>query len=117
MPTTVTIADDLARQLKPYETDLPEILALGIRELQARGDAGYSGLGSVLEQLAALPSPNEVLALRPTPALQKQIDVLLEKNRTASLSSTDQREWDRFQYVEHLVRLAKSRASLKLKSA
>jgi hypothetical protein len=83
MPTTVEITDDLARRLKPYEAELREILEFGIRERQARGEAGYSGLSNVLEKLASLPAPEEVLALRPTASLQERIDALLEKNRTA----------------------------------
>jgi hypothetical protein len=115
MPITVTIADDLANRLKPYEQQLPEILELGIREWQARGESRYGGISSVLEKLAALPAPEEILALRPAPPLQERLDELLEKNRTAGLSPKDQREWDQYQYVEHLVRLAKASAARKLK--
>lgn len=64
MPVTVTIADDLAKQLEPYEAQFPEIVALGLRELRARSEGGYRG---VLERLAGLPTPEEVLALRPAP--------------------------------------------------
>jgi hypothetical protein len=115
MPMTLEIADDLASQLKPYEAELRQILELGIRERQARGEAGYSGLSIVLEKLASLPAPEEVLALRPAPPLQERIDALLEKNRTDGFSLADQREWDQYQYVEHLVRLAKASAMRKLK--
>ena len=115
MSLTVTIKDDLADQLRPYEAQLPEILQLGIREWQARKEPGYNGMSSVLEKLAALPTPDEVLALRPALPLQERIDALLEKNRTTGLSAEDQREWDQYQYVEHLVRLAKISAARKLK--
>ena len=50
MPTTVSIGDDLAKQLKPYEAQFPEILALGIREFRARHEASYHGVNSVLEE-------------------------------------------------------------------
>jgi hypothetical protein len=70
---------------------------------------------NVLETLASLLGPEEILALRPSPALQEQIEELLEKNRSGGLSADDQRAWERYQYVEHLVRLAKARAALKLK--
>jgi hypothetical protein len=116
MPLTVTIPNDLADQLRPYESQLSEILELGIREWQARGETGYPGLNSVLEKLAALPAPEEILALRPVPALQERLESLLEKNRTTGLSPEDQREWDHYQYVEHLVRLAKANAARKLKA-
>jgi hypothetical protein len=117
MPTTVTIADELAKQLKPYEAQISQILQLGIREWQARREAGYNGMSAVLEKLASLPSPEEVLALRPAPPLQERIDLLLEKNRTTGLSVDDQREWDGYEYVEHLIRLAKANAARKLKES
>ena len=64
-------------------------------------------LNRVLEKLAALSSSEEILALRPTPALQERIDALLEKNRTLGLSPDDHREWDQIEHVEHLVHFAK----------
>ena len=116
MPITVTLADELGNQIKPYEDQLSEILELGIREWQARGETGYNGMSSVLEKLASLPAPDEILALRPAPSLQERLDALLEKNRTSGLSPADQREWNQYQYVEHLVRLAKINAASKLKA-
>ena len=38
MPLTVTIEDELANQLKPYESQLAEIVGLGIKELRARAE-------------------------------------------------------------------------------
>ena len=117
MPITVTISDDLADQYKYYEAFLPEILQLGIREYQALRESGYNSMRSVLEKLAALPAPEEILALCPTPPLQERINKLLEKNRTTGLTPEDQRDWDQYRYVEHLVRLAKVNAARKLKVA
>jgi hypothetical protein len=88
-----------------------------MRAWDARRQAEFSGLADVLETLASLPSPEEVLALRPSALLQAEIDELLEKNRSGTLSPEDQRAWEQYQYVEHLVRLAKARAAGKLKSA
>ena len=70
----------------------------------------------LLELLAKLPSPEEVLALRASPALQHRVSALLEKNRTVGLSPAEEDEWQRYQYVEHLVQLAKAKAALKLKA-
>ncbi len=56
MPMTVTIADELAKQLEPYEGELTKILELGIREWQVRGESGYYGMSGVLEKLAGLPA-------------------------------------------------------------
>jgi hypothetical protein len=115
MEITVRIPEDLATQLRPLEAQLPQILELGLREWKARHGAGFNGLTGVLETLAALPAPEEVLALRPSPALQARISELLEKNRTTGLLPEERQEWERYQYVEHLVRLAKARATLLLK--
>jgi hypothetical protein len=104
----------MAQQIRPLESHLPQILELGIREWTARQEASFAGLAGVLETLASLPPPEAVLALRPSAAQQERIEELLEKNCSGTLSSEEQREWAQYQYVEHLVRLAKARAALKL---
>jgi hypothetical protein len=113
MELTLTIPDELAARLQPVGDHLPQILELGLRELQATAGA-FAGLGDVLEALARLPSPEEVLALRPAPALQERVEALLAKNRDGGLSEAERLEWQQYEYVEHLVRLAKARATLKL---
>jgi len=109
MDLTLTIPDELATRLRGVEDRLPEILELGLREWLS-APPGYAGLNDVLEILARLPSPKEVLALRPTTILQNRVEELLEKNRNCGLSVDEQREWDRYEYIEQFVRLAKSRA-------
>jgi hypothetical protein len=88
---TLTVPEDLARLQQPLEKDLPQILELGIRAWNARGGADFSGLTDVLEKLASLPTPEEVLALRPSAALQQWIDDLLEKKQSGRLSLEEQR--------------------------
>jgi len=113
MELTLSIPDELATRLRPVKDRLPQILELGLRELHS-SPPSYEGLSDVLEALARLPSPEEVLALRPSPTLQDRIEALLEKNRSSGLSAEERREWEQYQYVEHLVRMAKGRAALKL---
>jgi hypothetical protein len=109
MDVTLTIPDELASRLRAVEDRLPEILEIGLREWLST-PAHYRGLNDVLETLARLPSPAEVLALRPTIALQERIEELLEKNRAGVLSDHEREEWTRYEYLEHLVRLARARA-------
>jgi len=109
MDLTLTIPDELATRLRTVEDRLPEILELGLREWLST-PPGYAGLNDLLETLARLPSPEEVLALRPTTVLQDRIEELLDKNRAGGLSQEEQREWEHFEYIEHLIRLAKARA-------
>jgi hypothetical protein len=114
---TLTLPDELAGRLRPLEKDLPRILELGIREWSARREPGFTGLADILERLAALPTPEEVLALRPGAVLQERIEELLEKNTSGSLSPEERQEWEQYRYVEHLVRLAKARAASRLQGA
>ncbi len=51
---------------------------------------------------------------RPTESLQIRIDTLLEKNRTEGLTTDEHEEWEQYQYLEHLVRMAKAKAYQKL---
>jgi hypothetical protein len=111
---TLDLPDDLAERLRPLTDRLPRILELGLRELYASSPSEFSGASDILEFLASLPTPEEILAFRPSPTLQARVSDLLERNRTVGLSLTEEDEWQHYQYIEHLVRLAKARAALKL---
>lgn len=114
MQITVNIPDELAMRLDPLKDELPQILMLGLREIEANPSNGFSGLTQILEFMASLPSPQEILALRLSEPLQREIDRLLEKNRTEGLTSIEQRLWQQYEFVEHLVRISKAKALLKL---
>ena len=110
----LNLPDELARRLQGQEDRLPEILELGLRDHSADSQAGFAGATSVFEVLASLPSPQEVMALRPSAQLSARVAELLEKNRDEGLSPSEQREWERYEYLEHLVRMAKAKASRRL---
>ncbi|WP_293367077.1 hypothetical protein [Microcoleus sp. CAWBG50] len=114
---TLQIPDELALRLDTLKDDLPQILMLGLREVEANPSNGFSGLTQILEFIASLPSPQEILALRLSDAVQTEIDTLLEKNRTEGLTPIEQRLWQQYEFVEHLVRIAKAQALLKLSEA
>ena len=80
--------------------DIPDDLAV---RLQSRRDQ--------LPQIA-----EEIIDLRPSDELQKRIDALLEKNRAGGLQPAEEREWAHYEYLEHIVRLAKANAALKQKT-
>ncbi|MEQ8463958.1 hypothetical protein [Coleofasciculus sp. E1-EBD-02] len=115
MQVTFDLPDDLAQRVNALENCLPQILELGLREFEAITHFGFSGIAEVLEFLATLPTPEEIIALRPSPALQTQIQTLLEKNRTVGLTPDEEKIWQSYEYLEHLVRMAKAKALLKLK--
>jgi hypothetical protein len=112
MQITLDIPDDIATTV---QDNLPQILALGLREMNANPSNGFSGLTEILHFLAKLPSPQEVLNLRLAPDAQQEIDNLLEKNRTQGFDESDRLLWQHYEFIEHLVRLAKTQALIKLK--
>jgi hypothetical protein len=114
MVLTLQVPDELADRLRSHEEDLPQILEMGLRELSAGDETGFKGIGEILETLAGLPTPEEVLALKASPTLQRRVNALLEKNREQGLTAEEEREWARYEYMEHLVRMAKAQAKAKL---
>ena len=111
---TLSLPDDLASQVRAHQEEIPKILELGLRELNAAAQSGFDGAADVLELLAALPSPEEILKLRPSARLSARVSELIEKSRTGAMTARDEEDWERYEYLEHLVRMAKAAAQLKL---
>ena len=111
---TLKVPDELAERLRSQQERLPEILELGLRELHRETQSGFEGAAEVLEFLAELPSPEEILNLRPSERLQGRVQELLGKSRAGKLTGQEEAEWERYQYLEHLMRMAKAKACLKL---
>ena len=107
---TVSVPDDLVAQIRAQERQLPKILELGLREFNAAGQTGFDGAADVLELLAALPTPEEILNLRPSPRLARRVSELVEKSRAGEMTPADEEDWERYEYLEHLVRVAKAAA-------
>lgn len=57
--------------------------------------------------LASSPTPEEILAFRPSETAQKRIRALVEASKAGRLSEADAAELDEFEQVEHFVRMLK----------
>ncbi len=115
MKITMDIPDDLVARLRDRE-DHAEIIELGLRKIDANAHSTFEDASEILEKLIALPPAEEIIELRPSDRLQKRIDALLKKNRTEGLQPEEEKEWAHYEYLEHLIRLAKANAALKLKT-
>src|SRR5947199_3050556 len=100
---TLKLPDELAQRLRNHQDRLPEILERGLRELNAEAQGRFEGAAEVLEFLAGLPCPEEILKLRPSEHLKHRVERLLEKNRSSKLNPDEEEEWDNYQFLEHLV--------------
>jgi hypothetical protein len=61
-----------------------------------------------LELLASLPTAEEILNLRPSARLSARVEELIEKSRAGVMTSLHEEEWEKYEYLEHLVRMAKA---------
>lgn len=111
---SLEVPEELAERLRQHEARLRDILELGLREFDAGAQGAFQGAAGVLEFLAGLPSPAEILALGPSGDFERHVRQLLEKSRSGPLTPQEEQDWERYQFIEHLVRMAKSRACLKL---
>jgi hypothetical protein len=110
MQIMIEVPDTLGRQLQNLRERLPEILERGLREVSTEQAAEFQDENAILEVLASQPTPEQVLALRPSQALQIRVSTLLEQQKHSGLSHQEEAELDRYLLLEHLVRLAKAHA-------
>jgi hypothetical protein len=112
---TIQVSDDLGQELQQVRDRLPEVLARGLREVLSQHLDVYADEQRVIEVLTSQPTPEEILALRPSPALQTRAGELLLQSRQVGLTADERTELDRYLILEHLVRVAKGRALERLR--
>ena len=117
MQITLEVTDRLGKRLQQLGDRLPEVLERVLQELSVSEPIEFQDDRQIIELLASQPSPDEILALRPTPALQARMSDLLERNKTGTISQQEETELDRHLFLEHLVRLAKAHAYKRLHHA
>ena len=66
MLITFDIPNELATRLHPFQQQLSELLELGLHEFNTPKQPGFNGISEILEFLASVPSPEEIIALQPT---------------------------------------------------
>ncbi len=76
--------------------------------------ARISAYDEVVDFLTSEPTPEQIIAFRPSLAVQERINHLLEANRNGTITSDEQSELDEFEEIEHLMRRLKIRAHTKL---
>lgn len=117
MQIILDVPDSIGAKLQQLGDRLPEILAWALQELPDNEPTFFDDDRAIIELLVSQPQPEAILDLRPTPALQTRMSELLERHKSGSLSRQDEAELDRYLFLEHLVRLAKTHAYQRLKNA
>lgn len=117
MQIILEVPEILGEQLQQLGDRLPEALDRALQELTPLETISYQDELQIVELLASQPSPEVILAIRPTPALQARMSELLDRNKSGTLSRSEEVELDRYLLLEHWVRLAKAHAYKHLQTA
>jgi hypothetical protein len=116
MQIILEVPDRLGEQLHALGDRLPEALDRALQELTSPETITYQDDRQIVELLASQPTPEVILAIRPTPALQTRMSELLDRNKSRTLSRSEEVELDRYLLLEHWVRLAKAHAYKRLQT-
>ena len=116
---TLNLPDEMAGQLVALQDRLPALLyeVLKPKSAPLNGNALPSGTThpayrEMFDFLASGPSPQQIIAHRPSTTLQERVAELLEKNREAQLNESESAELDGYEQAEDLLGMLKARAHL-----
>ena len=108
---TLQVPENLAERLQPVREQLPEILEIGLRYSRPLSIRAYA---QALEFLATSPTPAEILAFHPSPAIQTEISRLLNRHKAGTSTPDEESELDRVGDLEHVLMALKARARQQL---
>src|SRR5437660_7849266 len=114
MQLTIEIPDELATKAESERGRLIELIQGALRQ----PSAGRMGIiQEVFHFLARHPSPEEILAFRPSTSAVERLNELLDKNRESSLTADEESELDTLQSLNHLFALLKVQARHQLRAS
>jgi hypothetical protein len=111
MTLTLNINDELAAFLPQGDAAIAAVFEAGLRKKTIQAHWQVEEMSELTELLANLPTPVEVLNIRPSPKLTARVETLLQRTKSIGLSSSEKAEWLEILQMEHTMRLAKSRAA------
>ncbi len=68
----------------------------------------------IIEFLASTPTPEHIIAFKPSEQLEQRLNYLLSKNRQDNLTNEERQELDEFLRMNHFMNMLKIRAREKL---
>lgn len=98
------VPDELREQLVKVGDRLPELLALSLQQPPLPARIYHY----ILNFLASQPTPEQILAFRPTPEMQIRLQTLLVRNSSGELTPPERRELDEYERIEHLMVMLKA---------
>ncbi|MBW4644092.1 MAG: hypothetical protein KME23_14080 [Goleter apudmare HA4340-LM2] len=110
MQITVEVSEELGQQLQQFQDRLQEIVERGLQELLSEQSSNFLDEKQIIALLASQPTPEQILAIRPSPEFQTRVSDLLSQSKAGTLRAKGEAELERYLTIEHLVRMAKAHA-------
>ena len=114
---TIQVPDELGKRLERVRERLPDVLERGLADVLTEESIISADEQEIIQTLATSPSPETILALRPSEALQARISELLARSKEGPITHVEESEMERYLTLEHWVRLAKAYAYQQLAKA
>ena len=111
---TIQVPEALAERITAIGERLPEVLAIGLKELSPLPNEVYR---HVLEFLARKPSLQAILDFDLPPTMRERASELLRKERADQLTAADTAELDEYVRIDNLLSTLKTGALRELKAA
>jgi hypothetical protein len=117
--TTITLElpDDLALRLGSLKNHLPNLLyevlspsAPKTTRQTLKTGVVFPVYQEMIDFLASGPTPEQIIAHRPSGVFQERLAELLDKNREGGLTEAESVELDSYEQVDDLMSLLKARA-------
>ena len=71
---------------------------------------GRPAYTEIIDFIAEGTTPESVVNFSPSPALQRRLEDLIEREKSTGLAPAEKAELDHFIELEHILRMAKARA-------
>ncbi|MBD2169034.1 hypothetical protein H6G04_32190 [Calothrix membranacea FACHB-236] len=101
---TLEVPEELSQKLAQLGDRLPEILALSLEQPPIPTRVYQY----ILDFLVSKPTPEQILAFRPTAEMQQRMQTLLRLSKLGELNPTEQKELDEYERIEHLIIMLKT---------
>ncbi|MBD2210554.1 hypothetical protein H6G27_11780 [Nostoc linckia FACHB-104] len=101
---TLEVPEELSQKLAQLGDRLPEILALSLEQPPIPTRVYQY----ILDFLVSKPTPEQILAFRPTAEMQQRMQNLLRLSKLGELNPTEQKELDEYERIEHLIIMLKT---------
>ncbi len=101
---TLDILDELSDQLAQVGDRLPELLCLSLQQTAIPAHI----YRYILDFLISKPTTDQILAFRPTPEMNERLQTLLSRSQAGILTPSEQREFDEYERIEHLMIMLKA---------